>query len=261
MRSPRCSLSAPRFSASVTGDAPAEALTTNRSEIVAKAVPDGYTLLMAYAPHITTPFMHKKVPYDTVKDFTPVPLIATQPLMLVVNPAVPARSIKELVTLAKAKPGQLNYGLPSTSSAGHVAGEMFKLMTGVNIVAVPYKGGGPAQTAFASNEVQLIFANTLTGIAMVKSGRAVVIGIATDQRSPLFPEVPTFAEQGFPKFEAEPWQGILGPRGMPRTIVDRVHAAAVEAVSDPRVREKLATTGSTPIGSTPDNSMPESKRS
>jgi tripartite-type tricarboxylate transporter receptor subunit TctC len=222
------------------------------SDIVAKSAPDGYTLLMAYAPHITTPFLHKNVPYDTLRDFTPVTLVATQPLMIVVNAAVPVRSIKELVALAKAKPGQLNYGLSPAGSAGHVAGEMFKLMTGTNIVPIPYKGGAPSQAALASNEVQLIFANTLTGMAMVKAGKAVVIGVATEQRLPMFPDVPTFTEQGFPKFEVEPWQGILGPRGLPRPIVDRIHKATVEALRDPGVREKLAATGSTIVGSTPE---------
>jgi tripartite-type tricarboxylate transporter receptor subunit TctC len=222
------------------------------SDIVAKAAPDGYTLLMAYAPHITTPFLYKNVPYDVVRDFTPITLVATQPLMIVVNPAVPVRSIRELVALAKAKPGQLNYGLSPSGSAGHVAGEMFKLMAGVDIVAIAYKGGAPSQTALASNEVQLIFANTLTGMGMVKAGKAVVIAIATDKRSPLFPDVATFAEQGFPKFEVEPWQGILGPRGLPRPVVERIYRATVEALRDPGVRERLAATGSTLVASTPE---------
>lgn len=222
------------------------------ADIVAKAAPDGYTLLMTYAPHITTPFLHKNVPYDTLRDFTPITLVATQPLMIVVNTAVPARSIKELVALAKAKPGQLNYGLTPAGSAGHVAGEMFKLMTGTDIVPVPFRGGAPAQIALASNEVQLIFANTLTGMAMVKAGKAVVIGVATDKRLAVFPDVPTFTEQGFPRFEVEPWQGLFGPRGLPRPIVDQLRNAAVEAMRDPGVRDKLAATGSTIIGSTPE---------
>jgi tripartite-type tricarboxylate transporter receptor subunit TctC len=221
------------------------------SDIVAKAVPDGYTLLMAYAPHITTPYLHKNVPYDTLKDFTPVTLVATQPLMIVVNAAVPVRSIKELVALAKAKPGQLNYGLSPAGSAGHVAGEMFKLMTGTNIVPIPYKGGASSQAALASNEVQLIFANTLTGMAMVKAGKAVVIGVAAEKRLAIFPDVPTFTEQGFPKFEVEPWQGILGPRGLPKPVVERLYKATVETLRDAGVREKLAATGSTIVGSTP----------
>ena len=221
------------------------------ADIVAKAAPDGYTLLMAFATHVTAPSLYSKLPFNTEEDFQPISLVATQPLVIVVNPQVPVRSIKELIALAKAKPRQLNYGVNGTGSAGHVAGEMFKLITGTEIIAIPYKGAAPANLALASNEVQLSFANMLTGIVMEKSGRAVVIGVASEKRSPHFPDVPTFSEQDLPKFPVEPWQGILGPKGMPRTTVEVLYRAAAESVRSPDVMEKLLATGSEPIGSTP----------
>ena len=222
------------------------------TDIVAKAPPDGYTLLMAFAAHITTPAMSPKLPFDTVQDFRGISLLATQPLIVIVNNQVPARSIKELVALAKASPGKLNYGLPGPGSAAHVAGEMFKLMSGANIVTVPYKGAAPAQLALAQNEVQLMFANIQTGLSMAKSGRVTVIAIATEKRSPFFPEVPTFSEQGIPKFDVEPWQGLMAPARTPRGIISLLHRTAVESLRSPDVAEKLLATGSTPIGSTPE---------
>ncbi|MBI4192517.1 MAG: tripartite tricarboxylate transporter substrate binding protein [Betaproteobacteria bacterium] len=222
------------------------------SDIVAKAAPDGYTLLFAMATHITTPSLYSKLPFNTEEDFQAISLLATQPLVIIVNPQVPVRSIKELITLAKAKPGQLNYGLNATGSAGHVAAEMFKLMTGTEIVAVAYKGAAPSNLALASNEVQLIFANVLSGITMGKSGKAVVIGVASEKRMPQLPDVPTFSEQGIPSFDVAPWQGIVGPKGMPRTVVVALNRAAAESVRSSDVIEKLLATGSTPIGGTPE---------
>lgn len=222
------------------------------TEMVAKAAPDGYTLLMGFATHITTPALYSKLPYNTRDDFQAISLLATQPLIVIVNAQNPVRSIKELVALAKASPGKLNYGLPGGGSAAHIAGETFKIITGAEITAVPYKGAAPAQAALAGNEVQLMFANIQTGITMSKSGRVFVIGVATEKRLPQFPDVPTLAEQGIPKFEVEPWQGILGPKRMPRAVVDALHRAAAASVRSPDVIEKLLATGSTPIGSTPE---------
>lgn len=221
------------------------------SEMVARAAPDGYTLLMAYATHITTPWLHRTVPYKTEEDFKAVSLLATQPIVVIVNAALPVRSIKELIGLAKAQPGKLNYGLPSPGSASHVAGESFKLMTGTDIVAIPYSGAAPAQQALAGNQIQLMFANIQTAITMAKIGKAVPIGVGTEERSQHFPDVPTLAEQGLPAFEVEPWQGILGPKYLPREIVDTLYRAAVQSVRSPDVVEKLLATGSTPVGSTP----------
>ena len=221
------------------------------TDLVAKSQPDGYTLLMAFATHVATPFMTSKLPYDPVRDFQPISLLATQPLVLIVNPNVPARSLKELIALAKAQPGKLNFGMASTGSASHIAGEAFKIMTGTDIVGIPYPGAAPAQQALAGNQVQLMFANIQTAIGLMKINRAVPLGSATDKRSSFFPDVPTLGEQGLPAFEVEPWQGIIGPRGMPKHVVDTLHKAAAQAVRAPDMLEKLAATGSTPVGSTP----------
>jgi tripartite-type tricarboxylate transporter receptor subunit TctC len=221
------------------------------TDLVAKSAPDGYTLLMAFATHITMPHLNRKLPFDPVADFQAVSLLATQPLIIIVNAQTPAKSVKELIALAKAQPGKLHFGLPSSGSAAHIAGEMFKLVTGTNLTAVPYKGASPAQQALAGNEVQMMFANLQTGISMLKLGRISVIGVAAPARLAQFPDVPTLAEQGIPQFEVEPWQGILGPARLPKAVVDVLHRAAVDAVRTPDVVEKLVATGSTPIGSTP----------
>ena len=222
------------------------------TELVAKAAPDGYTLLLAFATHITTPALHSKLPYNTVNDFQPISLLATQPLIVITNNQTPVKSIKELVALAKANPGKLNFGLPGGGSAAHIAGEMFKIITGTDINSVPYKGAVPAHIALVGNEVQLMFANIQTGIAMAKTGRITVIGVATEKRLTQYPDVPTLAEQGIPKFEVEPWQGLLAPKRTPRAVIDAVHRAAVASVQSPEVIDKLVATGSTPATSTPE---------
>jgi tripartite-type tricarboxylate transporter receptor subunit TctC len=221
------------------------------TDIVAKSAPDGYTLLCAFATHITTPALYSKLPFDTVRDFAPISLLATQPLIVIVNTQTPIRSIKELIASASAAPGKLNYGLPGGASAAHIAGELFKLITGAKINAVPYKGAAPAQVALLGNEVQLMFANLQTGIAMAKSGRITVIGVATEKRLTQFPDVPTLGEQGIPKFEVEPWQGLLAPTRTRGAIIAILHQAAVKTVHSPDVLDKLLATGSTPVGSTP----------
>lgn len=222
------------------------------TDLVAKAPADGYTVLMAFATHITMPHLNRKLPFDPVKDFRAVSLLATQPLIVIVNQQTPVKSIKELIALARAQPGKLHFGLPSPGSAAHIAGEMFKIITGTNLTAVPYKGAAPAQQALLGNEVQLMFANLQTGISLAKAGRIGVIGVASGSRLPQFPDVPTLAEQGIPKFEVEPWQGILGPARIPAEVVKVLNRAAVEAVRTPDTVEKLHATGSTPIGSTPE---------
>src|SRR5688572_24757644 len=150
------------------------------SELVARSAPDGYTLLLAFSPHITTPFMYKKVPYDTLRDFAPVSMLAAQPIMIVINPAVPARSVKELIANAKANPGKLNYGLAGSGSSGHLAGELFKMRYGLDILAIPYQGAGGAMTALASNEVQILFTSVLNLTSVLPTGRALALGIASD---------------------------------------------------------------------------------
>jgi tripartite-type tricarboxylate transporter receptor subunit TctC len=223
------------------------------SDIVARALPDGYTLLFGYITHTTTPFLHSKVPYDAVKDFTPVSLVSTQPLVVVVNLSVPVNSVKELIALARAKPRQLNYGVAATGSAGHVAAEMFKLATGTEIVAVPYKGGAPVQVALQGGEVQVAFASTTSALTQIRSGKLKVLATTGAKRIPYLPEVPTIEEAaGLKGFEVSPWQGILAPARLPRPIVDRLHAEIVKMLKQPETVERLAATGTDPVGSTPE---------
>ncbi len=222
------------------------------TEIAAKAAPDGYTLLCAFATHITTPLLYAKLPYNTAADFQAITMLATQPLIVIANTQTPVKSIKEIVAMAKAAPGKLNFGLPGSGSAAHVATEMFKIISGADIKSVPYKGAAPAQVALLGNEVQFMFANIQTGVTLAKTGRITVIGVGTEKRLSQYPDVPTLAEQGIPKFEVEPWQGILAPKRTPRAVIDTLHKAAVSSVQSPGVIERLAATGSTPVTSTPE---------
>jgi len=223
------------------------------SEIVARAAPDGYTLLFGYITHTTTPFLHSKVPYDAVKDFTPVSLVATQPIVVVTNTSVPANTLKELIALSRAKPGQLHYGVAATGSAGHVAAEMFKMLTGADFVAVPYKGGAPVQVALQSGEVQLAFASTTSALAQIRAGKLRTLATTGAKRIAYLPDVPTIEEAaGLKGFEVSPWQGILGPARLPRPIVDRLHGAIVRMLKQPETIERLAATGTDPVGSTPE---------
>ena len=223
------------------------------TDLVARSAPDGYTLLLAFSPHITTPFMYKKVPYDTLRDFAPVSMLATQPIMIVINPAVQARSVKELIAHAKANPGKLNYGLAGSGSSGHLAGELFKMRYGLNIVPIPYQGAGGAMTALASNEVQILFTSVLNLVGILPTGKALALGIASDKRSELFPNVPTFAELGLEKFDVQPWQGIVVPAKTPRAVIDVLNDSIGRALKSPDVVERLRATGSVPMHSTPEH--------
>ncbi len=222
------------------------------SEIVAKAPPDGYTLLFAYASHTTTPFLYKNVPYDPVKSFTPITEVATQPLIITVNPSLPVKTIGELIAYAKANPGKLNIGIAGAGSGRHIASEYFKQLTGTQIVPIIYKGGGPAMIGLLSGEVQLMFASTSTAMAFIKQGKLKVIATTSMQRLPYLPDVPTFDEGGVKGLRVSPWQGLLGPAGLPRAIVDRLYTEVVKVLRMPDVRENLAATGTDPLGSTPE---------
>jgi tripartite-type tricarboxylate transporter receptor subunit TctC len=221
------------------------------TDMVAKAAPDGYTLLFAQAGHTIIPFIFKKVPYNVYKDFTPITLVATSPLVLTINPAVGANSVKELIEIAKAKPGKLNVALSTLSSSGALLAEWFKSATNTDIVSVPFKGGSPAMTAVMSNEVQFIFATIPAALPFVKDGRLKMLAMSGTKRFPQLPEVPTLDESGLKGFEAEPWGGFLGPANMPRAVVDRIQRACIAILSRNDVRQTLIATGNVPVGSTP----------
>ena len=229
------------------------------SQFVARSAPDGYTLLFAYANHTTTPFMYNDVPYDPLKDFAPISLIATQPLVVMAHPSVPVKSIDELIALAKAKPGTLNYGLTS-GGAGHIAAEWFKQLTGTNIVPIPYQGGGPAQIALLSGDVQLLFAAATTAMPQIRAGKIRILATTSKKRLTYLPEVPTFEEVGFRQLEMGSWIGMLAPAGTPRPIIDRLHREIVLMLKEPDVLERLAAAGSDPVGDSPEEFTAHIKR-
>ena len=223
------------------------------SELVARGNPDGYTLLMAtVSSHGINPGLYKKVPYDPVKDFAPVTLIASYPLILAVNPGVPVKNVKELIALAKGKPGALRFGSSGNGSPGHLSGEIFKNMAGIDIVHVPYKGGAPSTLAVLSGEVQITFATLPGAMPHIKSGKLNGPAVTTAKRSPTLPEVPTIAESGLPGFDISSWAGLMAPAGTPKSVVLMLNAATVKALASHDMRERLAGEGAEPVGNTPE---------
>jgi tripartite-type tricarboxylate transporter receptor subunit TctC len=220
------------------------------SKVVATAEPDGYTLLMgASGPQALGPLMAKEPPYDPVKDFTPISLVSYSPLMLVLHPKVQAKSVKELIELAKSKPGGLNYGSFGNGTMAHLAGELFKTMANVSIEHVPYKGSAPAVAALLGGEIDLMFDTVITALPHVKAGKLNALAVTKGSRSDAAPDVPTVAEAALPGFEAVSWIGLMGPAGMPREATERLSSAMVKALADPSVRERLQQAGAEPVGS------------
>ena len=223
--------------------------TNIANEYVARATPDGYTLLLNTGAIAINMSLYGKVGYDAVRDFAPISLIASSPLVLAVGPALPVKTMKELIATARARPGALNY-----SSAGgpqHLAAELFKLRTKTNIVHVPYKGSGPSITALMGGEVQLTFTNIPTVIAQVKGGRVNVLAVAAASRSDLMPDVPTMKEEGL-DMEAGVWYGLLAPAATPSRIVARLGEVMMNAARAPDLKQRLLNMGAEPVGSTPE---------
>ncbi|HEX5130183.1 MAG TPA: tripartite tricarboxylate transporter substrate binding protein [Usitatibacter sp.] len=223
------------------------------ADIVAKSPADGYTILMgAVATHAINPTLYKSIPYDPIKDFAPVTQVASTPNVLVVNPAVPAKDVKEFIAYAKANPGKLSFGSGSIGSAGHLAGELFKATAGVDMVHVPYKGAAPAMQDLIGGQVQLMFDNLASSLAQVKAGKIRALAVTTAKRTPLAPELPTIAESGVPGFDISTWFGIFAPAGTPKPALERLHAEFAKALADPGIREKMNRMGAEPVGNTPE---------
>jgi len=222
------------------------------AEIVAHSAPDGYTMLLGnngiLAINVS---LYPKIGFDPVKDFAPVVLIASQPNILVVNPSVPARSVKELVALAKSKPGQLNYASPGGGTTGHLAADLFKTMAGVNMVVIPFKGGGPAVLAVISGECQFTFATALSVQPQIKAGKVRALAVTTAARSASFPDLPTVAEAGVPGFDAITWHGIVVPARTPQTVIARLNREFNKLLQTADMRERLMVLGSDIIGGEP----------
>jgi tripartite-type tricarboxylate transporter receptor subunit TctC len=220
------------------------------TQYVAAAAPDGYTIITAGTQLTVRQAAGKEAPYDVLKGFTPISLLVLQPNVLVVHPSVPAQSLPELIALAKAQPGRLNYGVGSNGSAPHLASELLKSMTGIDIVHVPYNGAAPALKAALAAEVTMIFDNPATSLPHIQAGKLRALGVTGKARAPQMPAVPTIAESGLPGFEVNSWFGVLAPAGTPRPIADRLSAEFARAVRLPEVRERLSQQGFAVVGST-----------
>jgi tripartite-type tricarboxylate transporter receptor subunit TctC len=222
----------------------AGATGTIGADVVAKSAPDGYTLIMGHVnSHAIAPSMFKKLPYDALRDFAPVAYVGYVPNVLVVHPSVPARSMKELIALAKAKPGGLNYASSGTGSTQHLAGEMFKQLAGVDIVHVPYKGSGQAIGDLLAGTVSMNFDTMPPVIDHIKGGRLRALAISTPRRIAQLPDVPTFAEEGMSGFDVTNWYGVMAPAGTPREIVNKLNADINKAMQVPEVRARLEQVG------------------
>jgi tripartite-type tricarboxylate transporter receptor subunit TctC len=221
------------------------------AELAAKSPPDGYTLLMISTSHAFNVSLYKKLPYDMVRDFAPVTLIAAAPNILVVNQSVPAVSVKEFVALARAKPRELNFTSAGVGTSSHLAGELFRYMARVELVHVPYKGSGAALTGLLGGEVQAAFFSIPSTLPHMKSGKLRLLGIGSVRRSAMLPDVPTIAEAGVPDYDATTWYGALAPARTPQAVVERLNREIVRALQSPGMRERLRAQGAEPRASTP----------
>jgi len=220
---------------------------------VAKSPPDGYTLGLGGTGTLAVdPTLYPNVGYDPRKDFAPVGLIATSPLIILVNPSLPAHNVQELIALAKKQPGKLNYASAGRGSGIHLGTVLFALTAGIELTHIPYKGSGPALTDLLGNHVALYFSSLPPAIGLVKEGKLRALGVTGLKRSPIFPDVPTVAEQGLPGFEAVLHYGIVAPAGTPRPIVDKLNAALRAALDSEEVHKRIATEGAEPLPTTPD---------
>lgn len=222
------------------------------AEFVAKAKPDGYTLIMGnIGTQSINPSLYPKMNYDAAKGFAPISLVAELPLAMMVNPSVPAKSVQEFIALAKSEPGKLSYSSSGAGGAPHLAAEMFKDATGTDLLHVPYRGGGPAVADLLAGHVQTSFMTVLEASGHLKSGKLRALGVTSERRVRALPEVPTLAESGLPGFNSISWIGLLAPAGTPKEAVEKISADVREVIAKPEVNARLAELGAVPMGSTP----------
>ena len=222
------------------------------TELVAKAPADGYTLLMGATPtHAINQWLYRQLPYDPVKDFVPITEVASAPMILVVNPSIGVKTFEELVALAKAKPGQVNFASGGNGSPQHLAGEMLKMLVGIDINHVPYKGGGPAITDVVAGQVQMMFAFTATALPFVNSGRLVALVATTKDRLPQAPLIPSVPEVGLPQLEMSAWTGMFAPAGTPELVVNRLNTEIATAMNTREIKEALYALGSQAVTNSP----------
>ena len=226
--------------------------TTIASEFVAKSAPDGYTLYFCDATtHAINASLYRKLPYDSLQDFTTISLLASTPLLLVVNAALPAKSVPELIALAKSRAGKLNYASSGNGTIVHLAGESFKTMAGVDLLHVPYKGSAPATLAVIAGEVSIIFSTMPAALPHVKSGKLRALAVTTPARVAAVQDIPTLAEAALPGFDLVLYSGVIGPAGIPGEIVGRINAEFAKVINSPEIRDFFGTQGATPMTSTP----------
>ncbi len=222
-------------------------------ELTAKAPPDGYTLMLgtvaALAANVS---LKKSLPYDPLRDFAPVTLAATQNLILIVTPALPAKNVKDLIALAKAKPGQITFASAGSGAGGHLSGELFKLLAGINLLHIPYKGMAPALVDVISGQVSLSFPSIATALPQIKSGKVRALAVTGARRSQAAPEVLTMQEAGVPGYESATWYGAVAPAATPRALINRLSSEIVAILKQAELRDRLAADGSEPLGTTPD---------
>jgi tripartite-type tricarboxylate transporter receptor subunit TctC len=225
--------------------------STIGTDIVAKAAPDGYTLLMASFSHAVNPTLYAKLPYDTLKDFAAVTLIGSAPNVLTVNPGVPATSISEVMALAKSQPGKLHFASAGNGSSSHMAGELFKSLTGAQIVHVPYKGAAPAMTDLLAGQVQMAFDPLPSSLANIKAGKLRAVAVTSARRSAALPDVPAIGES-IPGYELAVWYGVVAPANTPKDVIGRLHAEIVRILNLPDVKERIAGLGFETLAGSPD---------
>ena len=221
------------------------------SQAVMRAAPDGHTLMVVPITHVTNAALQSSLPFDPIKDFTPISLIASSPILLVANQSMPFNNVRELVAYAKANPGKLNCGSGGNGTSQHLACELFKTMAGVDIRHVPYKGNAAAMTDVIGGQIELLFDQMATAVPHVKSGKVKPLAVTTQGRSPALPEVPTVAESGVPGFETTAWFGMVGPAGMPKDVVGKIQGEIAHAMANPVIKERLASQGLTLLGGPP----------
>ncbi|MNN02702.1 Tripartite tricarboxylate transporter family receptor [compost metagenome] len=221
------------------------------TDLVAKAAPDGYTLALVASSHAINPSMVRKLPYDTVKSFEPVALTHVVPLMLVVSPSIPAKSVKELVAYGKAHPGQLSFASSGSGGAPHFSGELFKSMAGLDMVHIPYKGSTLAHPDLTSGRVSLMFDTVAAISPQVKAGKVRALAVTTTKHAAIAPQLPPMAEAGLPGYDTSTWGGVLAPAGTPKAVIDKLNAGINQALAAPDVRERLLAAGIEPAGGSP----------
>lgn len=219
--------------------------------LAARAAPDGYTFMLTSPAHTFAPSLYRNLPYDTLKDFKPVTLLAQTPNLLVVHPSMPVKDVRQLVALAKKQPGEIRYGSSGHGSNVHLTTALFAWMAGIELAHVPYKGGGASQIAVTSGEIQMLMAGFQPALPFVRSGRMRGVAVSTKQRTPAAPEIPTIDESGVPGFDKSFWAGLFAPAGAPDAIINRMHQASVRILKDPDFMKRLEAEGAVPVGSSP----------